>query len=182
MKNVWLGKLSRIGFAMALLTVAASAQEHRWAGRTLNDREWAIHERLASIPFHGVFDDIRFEEHDGTVILTGQVVKDRARQSAERSVRTVAGVREVVNRIEVLPESQKDDALRMSLYRAIYEKQPLDKYGTRGAPPIQIVVKNGWAALEGVVDSEGDRAAAYLRAVKVTPHVSDNLRVSPEGL
>jgi hyperosmotically inducible protein len=80
----------------------------------------------------------------------------------------------------VLPPSQRDDALRMNLYRAIYEKAPLEKYATRDTPSIHIVVKNGWVTLEGVVDSEADRALAHQRALRVTTHVSDNLRVSPQ--
>lgn len=171
-----------IGLAATLAATGASAQEHQWAGRTLNDLEWTIHENLASIPFHTVFDDIRFELHEGTVTLTGNVLRERVKQNAERAVRRVAGVQNVVNRIEVLPASQRDEALRMNVYRAIYERQPLEKYGTRELPPIQIIVKNGWVALEGVVDSEDDRGTAYLRAVKVTPHVSDNLRVASQGL
>jgi osmotically-inducible protein OsmY len=115
-----------------------------------------------------------------TVILSGQVLKESVKQNAESAVKRLDGVDRVVNRIEVLPSSRRDDVLRMNLYRAIYEKPPLDKYGTRGAPPIQIVVKNGWATLEGVVDSEGDRSMVFLRASGVTAHVSDNLRVAPE--
>jgi hypothetical protein len=180
MKNNLL-RISRIGFAVILAAFCAMAQEHRWAGRTLSDFEWAIHERLASLPFHGVFDDVRFEAQDGTVFLTGHVVREREKESAERSLRKIAGVRNVVNRIEVLPSSRTDDALRTNVYRAIYQDQPLSKYGTRGAAPIQIVVKNGWVVLEGVVDSEQDRGIAHLRALKVTAHVSDNLRVVPQG-
>ena len=37
----------------------------------------------------------------------------------------------MVNQIEVLPSFRRDDALRMNVYRAIYETQPLEKYGTR---------------------------------------------------
>jgi osmotically-inducible protein OsmY len=68
----------------------------------------------------------------------------------------------------------------MNVYRAIYEEEPLEKYGTRAAPPIHIIVRNGWVTLEGVVDSDTDRSMAQLRALKVTAHVADNLRVAPE--
>jgi osmotically-inducible protein OsmY len=168
--------------ALILLAGCALPQEHRWAGRTLTPLEWEIHERLASLPFHGVFDDVRFELQGSTVTLTGHVVKVREKESAAHSVRKIAGVAHVVNRIEVLPASRKDDALRTSVYRAIYEKEPLNKYANRGAASIQIVVKNGWVALEGAVDSEEDRGLAYASALKVTAHVSDNLRVAPQGL
>jgi hypothetical protein len=136
MKNNLLRRLSKIGCAALLAALSARAQEHRWAGRTLNDLEWTVHERLAVLPFHGVFDTLDFEVQGKIVTLSGQVLKDSVKQSAERVVRQINGVESVVNKIEVLPSSRRDDALRMNVYRAIYEKSPLEKYGTRAAPPI----------------------------------------------
>ncbi len=180
MKINFLRSISKIGYAMLLVATCSFAEEHRWAGRTLDSIEWTIHETLAVLPFHGVFDTLRFELQGKTVTLSGQVVNENVKQSAERAVKQISGVDTVVNRIEVLPPSRRDDVLRMNVYRAIYEKQPLDKYGVRGAPPIHIIVKDGWVALEGVVDSDADRNMVHLRATKVTAHVSDNLRVAPE--
>jgi hyperosmotically inducible periplasmic protein len=182
MKSILLQRLSKIACVTFLAAVCAVAQEHKWAGRTLDDFEWTIHERLAVLPSHGVFDTLNFEVQGKTVTLSGQVLDERVRQYAERAAGQVNGVEKVVNRIEVLPQSRRDDSLRMNVYRAIYEKQPLDKYGARADRPIHIVVKDGWVSLEGVVDSEADRGMVHLRALKVTPHVSDNLRVSPEAL
>ncbi len=167
---------------MLFVALCASAQEHKWAGRTLDNFEWTIHERLAVLPSYGVFDTVRFEVQGKTVILSGQVVKDSVKQNAERMLVRVDGVENVVNRIEVLPSSRRDDALRMNVYRAIYEKQPLEKYGTRGAPSIHIIVKDGWVTLEGVVDTDADRSLAHLQALKATAHVSDHLRVAREQL
>jgi hyperosmotically inducible periplasmic protein len=181
MKNNLLRRLSKIGCAALLAALSARAQEHRWAGRTLNDLEWTVHERLAVLPFHGVFDTLDFEVQGKIVTLSGQVLKDSVKQSAERVVRQINGVESVVNKIEVLPSSRRDDALRMNVYRAIYEKSPLEKYGTRAAPPIHIIVRNGWVTLEGVVDSDADRSMVHLRALKVTAHVSDHLRVAQEA-
>ena len=180
MKNNLLQRIWRIGCATLLTALCTLAQEHKWAGRTLDHLEWSIHEELAVLPFHEVFDTLNFEVQGKTVTLSGQVVKERVKQNAERVVRQLNGVESVVNRIEVLPSSLRDDALRMNVYRAIYEKQPLEKYGTRAAPPIHIIVKNGLVTLEGVVDSDADRSMVHQRALKVTAHVSDNLRVAPE--
>jgi hypothetical protein len=180
--NNSLRMLSKIGCATILAALCAQAQEHKWAGRTLDNLEWTIHERLASLPSHGVFDTLNFEVRGTTVTLSGQILNEKVKQTAERAVAHVDGVERVVNHIEVLPPSKRDDVLRTNVYRAIYETQPLDKYGTRGSPAILIIVKNGWVSLEGVVDSDADRDAAHLRALKVTPHISDNLRVSPQGL
>jgi hypothetical protein len=164
-----------MAFSAILLTaVSVVAQEHQWAGRTLNNFEWTIHERIVALPAYGVFDTIRFEVQDKTVTLTGQVVSESVKQKAERAVKQLDGVAQVINRIEVLPSSRRDEALRKNVYRAIYE-QPAEN---GAAPPVHIIVKNGWVSLEGVVDSDEDRAAAHLRAMRVTAHVSDNLRVA----
>ena len=133
------------------------------------------------VPFHGVFDTLRFELHEKTVTLSGQVVRETVKTSAERVIKRLDGVDQVVNQIEVLPSSRRDDATRMNVYRAIYEKPPLEKYGTRAMPPIHIIVKDGYVALEGFVDSDEDRNTAYVRARKVAAHVINNLRVAPEG-
>jgi hyperosmotically inducible protein len=179
MKNKLMQTISRIGSVALLAAVCASAQQHPWAGRTLDNLEQNIHERLAVLPSYGVFDTVRFEVQGKTVTLSGLVVKEALKQNAERTVKRVDGVESVVNHIEVLPSSRRDDALRMNVYRAIYESRTLEKYGTRAAPSIHIIVKDGWVTLEGVVDSHADRSLVHLQALKASAHVSENLRVAP---
>lgn len=133
------------------------------------------------VPFYGVFDTVRFEVRDKTATLSGQVLRESVKANAERVVKRLDGVENVVNQIEVLPSSRRDDAIRMSVYRAIYGKEPLEQYGTRAVPPIHIIVKDTHVTLEGVVDSEADRNTAYARAWKAAPHVTNNLRVAPGG-
>jgi osmotically-inducible protein OsmY len=176
MKSNLLIKLPVIGCATLLFALGAFAQEHQWAGRTLDAFEWRIHERLAALP-HSAFNTVNFEVQGKAVTLSGQVIKESLKRNAERAVRRVNGVDHVINQIEVLPSSRQDDALRMNLYRAIYDKAPLEKYRGRSAPPIHIVVKNGWVTLEGIVDSDADRSMVQLRALNITAHVSDHLRV-----
>lgn len=182
MKHTLSLRLARIPAILALATICVFAQDHPWAGRPLDGLESRIHDRLSALPSHGVFDTVRFEVQGKTVTLSGQVLKESAKENAERAVAKLPGVEKVVNTIEILPSSRRDDALRMNVYRAIYEDRSLDKYGTRGAPPIHIIVKNGWVSLEGVVDSDSDRGLTRSRALRVTSHVSDNLRVAPERL
>ncbi len=67
------------------------AQEHKWAGRTLNDLEWRIHEELAMVPIHGVFDTLRFDLQNKTVTLTGQVVRKTVKTNAERVIKRLDG-------------------------------------------------------------------------------------------
>jgi len=179
MKDNLLRRISRAACVTLLAVMSALAQEHTWAGRTLDNLEWAIHESLAVLPSYSVFDTIRFEAQGKNITLSGQVTSDRIRESAERAVKQVSGVEGVVNQIEVLPSSRRDDVLRMKVYRAVYETKPLEKYGTRSTPPIHIIVKDGWVTLEGVVDSDADRSMVHQRALKVSSHVSDNLRVAP---
>ena len=177
MKNNLTKRIARLGFAALLAAISALAQEHQWAGRALSDFELSIHEKLGALPSYGVFDTINFEVTGKTVALTGQVVGERVKQRAERAVGKVSGVESVVNHIEVLPASRRDDALRMNVYRAIYEKEPLKEGAVHAARPIHIIVKDGWVTLEGVVDSDADRGMFHLRALQATSHVSDNLRV-----
>src|SRR5579862_4153363 len=176
MKN-HLRTISRIGGTALLAALSLMAQEHKWAGRTLDNFEWQVHEKLAAVPSHGVFDTIRFEVQGKNVTLSGKVVKETVKDKAERAVKELNGVETVVNNIEVLPSSRRDDALRMNVYRALYEGGP-EQYGSDPVPPVHIIVKDGWVTLEGVVNSEADRSMAHLRALKVTAHVSDNLRVA----
>jgi osmotically-inducible protein OsmY len=173
-------KLAKVGGAILLIALTVSGQEHKWAGRTLDETEWRIHEELAMLPFHGVFETLNFELRDKTVTLSGQVIRETVKINAERIIKRLDCVETVINQIEVLPSSRQDDAIRMRVYRAIYETRPLEHYGTRAIPQIHIIVQNGTVTLEGVVDSEEDRSAAYLKAVKSAHHVVSNLRIAPE--
>jgi len=85
----------------------------------------------------------------------------------------------VDNQIDVLPPSPGDDRLRLRLYRAIYGYPPLQRYALPVVKPIRIIVKGGHASLEGVVDSQGDKNIAGIRAKGVPGlfSVDNNLQV-----
>lgn len=57
--NSFLRKAATTGVVARLPPFCALAQERKWAGRTLDDLEQTIHERLAVLPMHGVFDALR---------------------------------------------------------------------------------------------------------------------------
>ena len=156
----------------------ASSHKHE-AGMSRVERE--VRREIVTLPFYSLFDHFAFRVDGETVTLMGKVSRPTLKSDAENVVKKIEGVEKVNNQIEVLPSSRRDDAIRMSVYRAIYEKRPLEKYGTRAVPPIHIIVKNANVTLEGFVDSDEDVKAAYLRALKVAPHVTNNLRVAPEG-
>jgi hyperosmotically inducible periplasmic protein len=92
----------------------------------------------------------------------------------------VEGVTRVVNDIEVLPLSSLDDQIRARTYRAIFGYAPLQRYSLGVMPSIHIIVKNGNVTLEGVVDSQGDKDLANIRANAVPNvfSVSNELQVN----
>jgi hyperosmotically inducible periplasmic protein len=95
----------------------------------------------------------------------------------------VNGVDEVDNQIEVLPWSSHDDRLRLALYRAIYGHPLLSRYALPVIKPIRIIVKNGDVTLAGVVDNQGDKRVASMRALGVSGvfSVTNQLRVEKES-
>ncbi len=127
----------------------------------------AVHHQLHALPFYSVFDFLSFSLSGDTVTLTGQVLRPTLKTHAEGAVKSLEGVRTVVNNIEVLPQSAADDELRRNIYRAIFEDSELAKYAVQTVPPIHIIVKNGAVTLAGSVDIESDIALATKEASNV---------------
>ena len=131
------------------------------------------------LPYFGVFDNIAYKVDGYNVTLLGQVSRPSLKSDAGNVVKRIEGVENVDNQIEVLPNSPNDDRLRLRLYRAIYGYGPMQKYALGVQKPIRIIVKNGNVTLEGVVDNEGDKNIANIRANGVSGSfsVTNNLRV-----
>jgi hypothetical protein len=70
----------------------------------------------------------------------------------------------VVDQITVDPLSPMDNQIRIDVARAVYGFPSLNRYAIDPAKPIRIAVQNGNVALYGVVDSEADKDAAFIRA------------------
>jgi osmotically-inducible protein OsmY len=140
-----------------------------------------VRHELLMLPWFGVFDNIAYKVEGATVTLLGQVTRPSLKSDAENSVKHIEGVEKVDNQIEVLPPSPMDDRLRLQLFQAIYGYAPLQKYALGVQKPIRIIVKNGRVSLEGVVDNEGDKNFAGVRANGVPGifAVSNNLQVVP---
>jgi hyperosmotically inducible protein len=138
-----------------------------------------VRHELLMLPYLGVFDNIAYKVDGYTVTLLGQVVRPTLKSDSENVVKHIEGVEKVDNQIEVLPASPMDDGLRRQLYRSIYRYPALQKYALGVQKPIRIIVKNGHVTLEGVVDNEGDKNIAGLRANGVPNvfSVTNNLRV-----
>ena len=138
-----------------------------------------VRHELLMLPYFGVFDFIAYKVDGYSVTLLGQVVRPTLKSDAEGAVKHIEGVEKVDNQIEVLPPSPMDDGLRRRLYRAIYGYPAFEKYALGVQKPIRIIVKSGRVNLEGVVDNDGDKNLAGLRANGVSGifSVTNNLQV-----
>jgi hyperosmotically inducible protein len=139
-----------------------------------------VRHAILMLPYFGVFDNLAFRLQGRTVILEGQVLRASLKPDAERAVKKVEGVDNVINKIEVLPPGPMDQSIREAVRQAIYSYGPLFKYSNNPIPPIRIIVKSARVTLEGVVNNETDKGLCTLRANQVPDvlSVTNNLRVS----
>lgn len=166
----------------ALLSLSAISQDNQ-RGQSPKSEERITREvrhELLMLPYFGVFDYIAYKVDNGTVTLMGQVVRPVLKSDAENAIKHIEGVEQVNNEIEVLPPSSMDDQIRLRLFREIYGAPGLEKYALGVQKPIRIIVKNGHVTLEGVVDSQGDKDLANIRAKSVpgTFSVENHLQVA----
>jgi hyperosmotically inducible periplasmic protein len=164
---------------LVTLGVAQDAQRDQPSAKSEERIIKAVRHQILMLPYYGAFDNLSYKVNGYTVTLLGQVVRPVTRSDAENGVKHIEGVEHVDNQIEVLPPSPMDDRLRRQLYRAIYRYGPLQKYSMGVQKPIHIIVKNGHVNLEGVVDNEGDKNMANIRANSVPGifSVTNNLEV-----
>ena len=142
-----------------------------------------VRHELVMLPYYNVFDDLGFTVNNGVVTLFGDVTQPVVKSDAERSVKHLQGVTQVVNNIRVLPLSSFDNRIRMAEYRSIYGFGGLYRYGMGTQPSIHIIVDNVHVTLVGVVDNQGDRNIANIRANTVPGvfSVTNNLRVAEKS-
>jgi hyperosmotically inducible periplasmic protein len=101
---------------------------------------------------------------NGVVTLGGVAYGPTDKDSAVSLVSNYPGVKDVVDNIEVAPVSPMDDRIRLAVARAVYGAPQLNKYAIDPAKPIRITVVNGNVTLSGVVDNQGDKDVANIRA------------------
>jgi hyperosmotically inducible protein len=177
------GVLSAPTFPPAAASPAQQSQEARRARAAANlSRE--VGHVLRMLPFYTVFDDLKYRIDGDHVVLEGSVTRPTLKSSAENVVRELEGVASVANNIKVLPVSNNDDRIRRAVYRAIFNTGPLFRYSLMAVPSIHIIVDRGNVALEGVVDNEGDKNLARLKASGVSGafRVANNLVIVKPGL
>ena len=138
-----------------------------------------VRHELVMIPQLSIFDNLAYKVDGSTVTILGQVRNPVIKDSAERAVKGIEGVQRVDNQIEVLPPSPNDDRIRRQVARAIFNDSRLFQYSLGAVPPIHIIVKGGNVSLEGVVDNQGDKNVAGIRANGVPGvfSVTNNLQV-----
>jgi len=178
-------KFARASAALALVALLAGAYTARAANTTQNPAvdEQAlnkqVHHALIMNPWYGVFDNIEYKVNGTQVVLTGQVVQPVTKSDAEKSVRRVEGVTQVVDNIQVLPVSPFDDQLRRAEFRAIFSGTTLGRYTMGAVPSVHIIVDNGHVTLEGAVMNQMDYNIARIRASQVPGvfSVTNNLHI-----
>jgi len=169
-----------IGAVVLAASVGYSVPQNYRSG---NQLEQKIRKELVKLPYYGVFDNLSFSVNGGTVTLYGQVVQPTTKSDAEHSIARIAGVNQVINRIEVLPLSSFDDSLRRRTYRAVFSQGGLYRYALGANPSIHIIVARGHVTLEGVVANRGDAQRAYIaaRTVPGSFSVTNHLRIEEAG-
>jgi len=172
-------RLVTVAVVLAVVASCAWGQERGVSDKAVQRISKEVRHEILMLPFFDVFDNIAYKVDGYNVTLLGSVTRPSLKSDAERAVKGIEGVEKVDNQIEVLPASPMDDRLRIRLFRAIYGYEPLQKYALGVIKPIRIIVKNGNVTLEGVVDNEGDKNIAGLRAngVSGTFKVTNNLVV-----
>lgn len=126
-----------------------------------------------------VFDHVTASASGNVVTLTGKVTSKAKREQLENEVATVPGVRDIVNRITVLPASATDDDLRHRVARAIYGHASFRQYAAMSHPPIRVIVEHGRVSLAGEVSSGVQRLMALSIAEgEVKGKVGDQIEVT----
>jgi hyperosmotically inducible periplasmic protein len=168
-----------LAVVVSIASLPVSAQQREVTPKAVERIQKEVRHELVMLPYLTVFDNLAYKVDGYNVSLFGQVTNPTVKSDAENSVKKIEGVEKVDNQIEVLPVSPMDDGLRRRLYRAIYGYPQMQKYAMPTLQPIRIIVKNGHVTLEGVVDNEGDKNVAGIRANGVSGvfSVTNNLAV-----
>ncbi|HET9129969.1 MAG TPA: BON domain-containing protein, partial [Terriglobia bacterium] len=138
-----------------------------------------IRHELAMMAYITTFDFISFSMVGDDVILTGWTVRDTNRDDAYHRAKGVAGVKNVVNNIEILPLGNQDMAIRAAARGAL--EQQLGKYFWSNGSDIKIIVKNSNIILVGSVTTKEDSDIATIKTNSISGvfNVINLLRVEP---
>jgi hyperosmotically inducible protein len=141
-----------------------------------------VRHELAMMPYITTYDFISFTMVGDNVILTGWTVRQTNRSEAYNRVKSVEGVDNIVNNIEVLPLGSTDMQIRAGARGRL--QRMLSRYFWGSGSDIKIVVKNGKIILLGSVATKQDSDIATIQcsSVPFAFHVFNMLRVQePAG-
>jgi osmotically-inducible protein OsmY len=169
-------------FANVLLIAASLARAAQPDSQLVCDVSAAVHQ----YGHYTIFDDVTPSVREGIVTLTGKVTQPQKRADLHARVARVEGVRDVRNRIDVLPVSGIDDELRQRIARSIYGHSSFREFAMMANPPIHILVEHSHVTLTGVVRTEVDRTvaralAAHTGALSVTSKLQTTAEVRRMG-
>ena len=131
-------------------------------GRAESDEKLAerVADQMRRSTYFTVFDEVQIGVDNGVVTLTGYVTQPIKSDDLARRASHVDGVREFVNRLEVLPASLSDDRLRSVIANTLYRDPAFSNYASQAVPPVHIIVRNSSVLLTGVVNNEVERRQA----------------------
>ena len=164
--------------AFSFVTVNAQGQNI-----SQNAIEQKVFKEIHKLPRYGLFDHIAFRVDGGTVTLFGKTHSLGTRKSAERVVKRVPGVVEVINNIDELPPSSFDNQIRRAIVREFWNSAGVYPYISGQRPSVRIIVENGRVTLEGYVANRGTSNLMYLLANRVpgTFEVTNHLIVNKDS-
>ena len=116
--------------------------------------------------------------HGGVITLTGHVLSYPEKSAAEKAAKRVYGVMAVADELEVkLPSSSKrtDEDIAAACVSALKSNYSVPD------EKVQVIVRNGWVTLEGEVDLQFQKNAAYYSTRNITGvlGVANMLKVKP---
>lgn len=176
---------NKLVLAMAVLAFSfAGINAQSLSVNNTGQIEQKVFKQLIKLPYYGVFDHISYRVDGNTVYLYGKVNNAVNKKSAERTVKKIDGVRNVVNQIEILPLSRFDDSIRLRTLRTFSTRGgSLYRYLQGTNPSVRIIVDHGHITLEGVVASRGDSNLANILANQVAGvfSVRNNLQIERDS-
>jgi osmotically-inducible protein OsmY len=118
-----------------------------------------VGDAIRQYDLYTVYDSIEGRVRNGNVRLEGAVTEPKKSSDILERVAKVRGVQAIDNGIVVLPASQTDDRLRVTIATAIYRDEAFLNYSMVD-PPVHVLVNNGHVTLVGFVRSQIERIKA----------------------
>lgn len=154
--------------AILTLSLTLSAKTQSSGNQQFEDRiNRQVHHELVMLPQLTIFDNLAYKVDGTSVTLLGQVRTAVLKDAAAGAVKRIEGVTQVDNEIVILPPSPNDDRIRRQVARTLFHDARLFPYSLGTVPPIHIIVSGGHVTLEGVVNNQGDKNVAGIRANEV---------------